>query len=83
MCKSQLDLLEAQYEESLGRLAAVLELEPDEVSFLLSNVLVAGQVAIKLRRLFRSPEIVSALDDVIRISAEYASTTERKAANIL
>ena len=82
MCRSQLDLLEARYEECLGRLAAVLELEADEVSFLLGNVLVAGQVAVKLRRLFRSPEIVSAFDDVIRISAEYASTAERKAADI-
>ncbi len=78
MSTSSHDLLRAQYEQALRKLASVLELEYAEVLGMFGKIDEAVSRASKIVGFFQSPEINAALKDVILVAQEYQAAVAGK-----
>jgi len=70
--------LHPRYEAALARLAQVLEIEVDEASRILGDIVTAARVAQAIKGFFGRPEIEEALDDVVKVSLEHQAISSQE-----
>lgn len=68
MCR---DNLKKDYEDALGKLADMLSLDYGEIHNFCGDVEDAAFGARRLKEFFKGPDVVQALDSIVRISDEY------------